>query len=393
MEGDLKHISLEVAAIKSETSLFKSLDHPNIVHYIDTEVDIDKRRIYIILEYVPAGSVLCLLERFGPLDEKIVRIYTIQILEGLKYLHSKGIVHNDLKCSNVLVDNDATIKLSDFGISKRVSFSDASTEENNDSITGGKEYPNSLKGSSYWMAPEVARQAGYNASADIWSLGCVMIEMKTGVPPWNEIGKNPMQVLQTIARTTTGPSLPINEFSLPALNFLKKCLKVQPNERATVEELLSDPFITRKDEEKDLHARQTVQQMSVKLKQESSIMLKRNMGLHLINREVDGENLESEPGAEKGRETNLLEKKATIKKKKKNDISESSLEFDVSGQSLNDNLMFVDQNIIRFNSKITEELAKMQKQAEEIQKKEKEEKRRKLEEQLRKELESKNKKT
>jgi len=74
----------------------------------------------IIMEYVPGGSVRHLLNKFGKLHEKTVQKYTKELLEGLTFLHSKGIVHRDIKCANLLVDNDGVIKLSDFGASKRL---------------------------------------------------------------------------------------------------------------------------------------------------------------------------------------------------------------------------------------------------------------------------------
>jgi serine/threonine protein kinase len=80
----------------------------------------DKKGVDIILEFVPGGSIRNLLNKFEAFDEKLIKIYTRQILEGLSYLHSKDIVHRDLKCANILVDNKGIIKLSDFGASKQL---------------------------------------------------------------------------------------------------------------------------------------------------------------------------------------------------------------------------------------------------------------------------------
>ena len=114
------------------------------------------------MEYVPGKSVRHLLNRFKKLHEKTVQKYTIQLLEGVNYLHLKGVIHRDLKCANLLVSNDGTIKVSDFGASKKLES------------LGGK-LCKSLRGSPYWMAPEVAKQVGHSFSADIWSIGCVVI--------------------------------------------------------------------------------------------------------------------------------------------------------------------------------------------------------------------------
>lgn len=219
--------------------MLRGLDHPNIVKYLYTDVSPDKRGVDILLEYMPGGSVKNLLDKSGPFNEKLVKIFIRQILEGLKYLHSKGIIHRDLKCANVLVDTNLTAKLSDFGASKKLSFTDSSNVNDD----GTEEFSRSLKGSPYWMAPEVVLRTGHNKSADIWSLGCVLIEMRTGFPPWHSVGNNALQVLKAIAATKTGPPIPIDKFSPSALAFLNRCLKVNPQERATAEELLQDKFI------------------------------------------------------------------------------------------------------------------------------------------------------
>lgn len=110
----------EIMEIRKEINLLKSLSHPNIVRYIHTEIDSTGSGVDILLEFVPAGSIRTLLDKFGVFDEKLVQIYTRQMLDGLAYLHANGIIHRDLKCANVLVDNGGVVKLSDFGASKRV---------------------------------------------------------------------------------------------------------------------------------------------------------------------------------------------------------------------------------------------------------------------------------
>ncbi|KAJ2725989.1 ATP binding [Coemansia sp. Benny D115] len=105
-------------ALKHELDLLKGLDHKNVVKYLGT--DMDDRNLYIFLEYVSGGSVSSALASFGMFPESLVRTYTGQILEGLVYLHDQGIIHRDIKGGNVLIDQDGSVKISDFGISKRV---------------------------------------------------------------------------------------------------------------------------------------------------------------------------------------------------------------------------------------------------------------------------------
>lgn len=99
------------------------------------------------------------------------------MLEGLQYLHGNEIIHRDLKCANVLVDNMGVIKLSDFGASQRI---EQACGFNTDDFTQSE----SFKGTPYWTAPEVLRQIEHNYPADIWSIGCCVIEMLTSKPPW-----------------------------------------------------------------------------------------------------------------------------------------------------------------------------------------------------------------
>lgn len=126
-------------ALEREIDLLKDLQHPNIVQYLcacffrylqlglltrclDSSVDDDFLNIF--LEYVPGGSVTALLRSYGAFEEPLVKNFVRQILEGLNYLHERDIIHRDIKGANILVDNKGGIKISDFGISKKVNGSE-----------------------------------------------------------------------------------------------------------------------------------------------------------------------------------------------------------------------------------------------------------------------------
>jgi mitogen-activated protein kinase kinase kinase len=143
----------------------------------------DDKFLNIFLEYVPGGSVVQLLTNYGPFEEPLVRNFVRQILCGLNYLHERDIIHRDIKGANVLVDNKGVIKISDFGISKKV--------EANLLSTAAPHHPHrpSLQGSVYWMAPEVVKQTSYTRKADIWSLGCLVVEMLTGSHPFPDFSQ------------------------------------------------------------------------------------------------------------------------------------------------------------------------------------------------------------
>lgn len=168
-----------VKALHREIELLRDLEHDNIVQYLGSKED--DSYFSIFLEYVPGGSVAGLLSSYGAFQEPLVKSFVRQILKGLNYLHNKDIVHRDIKGANVLVDNKGGVKITDFGISKKV-------EE--DIIFQGQSasaaHRPSLQGSIYWMAPEVVKQTHYTRKADIWSLGCMVVEMLTGDHPFPE---------------------------------------------------------------------------------------------------------------------------------------------------------------------------------------------------------------
>ena len=232
VSGDPRKIAREVENLKLEISMLKELSHKNIVRYIHTEINPEKTAVDIIMEYVSGGSLREMLKKFHQLTENMTRIYIKQLLDALVYLHGKGIVHRDIKSANLLVDREGTIKLTDFGASKRLP-----TGEMLDGYLC-----KSLKGSPYWMAPEVVRREGHHFAADIWSVGCVIIEMLTGSPPWSNISRKVSDVLKILATTTTRPELPRN-ISKECRNFIQQCLQINPARRPTAEDLLNHPFI------------------------------------------------------------------------------------------------------------------------------------------------------
>jgi serine/threonine protein kinase len=151
----------------------------------------------IFLEYVPGGSVGRCLRKHGRVDENTIKYFISQILDGLAYLHSQNIVHRDMKADNILVDLEGTCKISDFGISKRSSMSSLFSVQNSTGLTDILLFPDdiyndnvemSMQGTIFWMAPEVVhnQKRGYSAKADIWSLGCIMIELAAGRRPWSD---------------------------------------------------------------------------------------------------------------------------------------------------------------------------------------------------------------
>ncbi|KAI7827364.1 kinase-like domain-containing protein [Kickxella alabastrina] len=215
-------------ALRHELDLLKGLDHKNVVKYLGT--DMDDRNLFIFLEYVSGGSVSSALASFGMFPESLVRTYTGQILEGLVYLHDQGIIHRDIKGGNVLIDQDGSVKISDFGISKRVDEVVASSK---------KDRRASLQGSVFWMAPEVVKDTKYTIKGDVWSLGCLVIEMITGAHPFPELDQ--MQALFSIGQRGR-PKIP-DGMSVAGQQFLDEALQVDLEKRPTAKDLVPHPFV------------------------------------------------------------------------------------------------------------------------------------------------------
>ncbi|CAA7408392.1 unnamed protein product [Spirodela intermedia] len=225
------------APLRKECEILSSLCSPHVVSCFGSGVtaEADGRVLYnLFLEYVPGGSLAELAKRRGGLDERTISGYTRGILSGLAYLHSAGIVHCDLKGHNVLVvgageeeDDDGGVKLADFGCARR------------DSACGHQ--PGVVAGTPLFMAPEVARGVEQGPEADVWALGCTVIEMATGQPPWLDVA-DPIAAIHRIAFSADAPELP-SHLSDGARDFLGKCLDRDPRKRLSAAELLDHPFV------------------------------------------------------------------------------------------------------------------------------------------------------
>jgi serine/threonine protein kinase len=217
-----------ILEVEEEVRLLQSFHHPNIVSYLGTERT--KEALHIFLEYVPGGSIASLLSKFGSFRESVVRVYTKQILLGLEYLHANSVIHRDVKGANILVDNTGLVKLADFGASKKI--------EGLATIGSGFK---SVKGTPYWMAPEVITQSGHGKEADIWSVACTVIEMATGKPPWSQYGSQ-VSAMFHIAKSKGPPLIP-EHLSPDCKDFLYLCFNRNWRERPSATRLLQHPFL------------------------------------------------------------------------------------------------------------------------------------------------------
>eukprot|EP00250_Pteridium_aquilinum_P028063 c36529_g1_i1 orf=340-2442(-) len=211
-----------VVQLEQEIEFLSKFQHENIVRYLGTQKEPDK--LYIFLELVTKGSLSSLYQKYTLFDSQI-RSYTRQILCGLKYLHERKVMHRDIKCANILVDVNGKIKVADFGLAKQISQLDELK---------------SCKGSAYWMAPEVVDpRKTYSFPADIWSLGCTVLEMATRRPPFGD-----MEWHRALWKLGHGEAPPIpQDLTEDAKDFIKKCLEVNPARRPSASRLLEHPFV------------------------------------------------------------------------------------------------------------------------------------------------------
>lgn len=248
--------------IRDEMGVLEVLDHPNIVSYHGIEVHRDK--VYIFMEYCSGGSLASLLEHGRVEDETVIMVYALQLLEGLAYLHQAGIIHRDIKPENILLDHNGIIKYVDFGAAKIIArqgrtvapmdaFSgtghkdaivpkDSQIPQNN----WGKNQK-TMTGTPMYMSPEVIRGdtsklIHRQGAVDIWSLGCVILEMATGRRPWSTLD-NEWAIMYNIAQGNQ-PQLPSrDQLSDLGIDFLRRCFECDPLKRSTAAELLQHEWI------------------------------------------------------------------------------------------------------------------------------------------------------
>ncbi|KAK8512700.1 hypothetical protein V6N13_090544 [Hibiscus sabdariffa] len=222
------------SSIRKECRILRNfLGCPSIVQchgeFMTIEHDVEYDNLF--LEYVSGGNLLDLIYRYGgKIPESDVRRYTMMLLEGLYFVHKKGYVHCDIKPENVLVcplDESGscfTLKLADFGSAKEPGEQDPKR--------------GCVRGTAPYMSPESMKHGQITGALDIWSLGCVVVEMLTGLHPWES--SEDSATSNACSRDT--PAIP-RDISAAGTDFLKKCFDTDPHQRWTVDKLLWHPFV------------------------------------------------------------------------------------------------------------------------------------------------------
>ncbi|XP_070842502.1 TRAF2 and NCK interacting kinase b isoform X8 [Chaetodon trifascialis] len=228
----------EEEEIKAEINMLKKYSHHrNIATYYGAFIKKNPPgmddQLWLVMEFCGAGSITDLIKntKGNSLKEEWIAYVCREILRGLTHLHQHKVIHRDIKGQNVLLTENAEVKLVDFGVSAQL-----------DRTVGRR---NTFIGTPYWMAPEVIAcdenpDATYDFKSDLWSLGITAIEMAEGAPPLCDM--HPMRALFLIPRNPA-PRLKSKKWSKKFQSFIESCLVKSHSQRPSTEQLLKHPFI------------------------------------------------------------------------------------------------------------------------------------------------------
>ncbi|TVT98924.1 hypothetical protein EJB05_55737, partial [Eragrostis curvula] len=211
--------------LRREGAILSALRSPHVLPCLGFRAaEAGEGECQLFLEYAPGGSLADAAARSGGrLDERAVRAYAADVARGLAYLHARSLVHGDVKARNVVVGADGRAKLADFGCAREA----------------GSGRP--IGGTPAFMAPEVARGEEQGPAADVWALGCTVVEMATGRAPWSDMD-DILAAVHRIGYTDATPEVPA-WLSPEAKDFLARCFARNPRDRCTAAQLLEHPFL------------------------------------------------------------------------------------------------------------------------------------------------------
>ncbi|KAG5926903.1 hypothetical protein E4U42_002813 [Claviceps africana] len=212
-----------------EIWIMRESRHDNIISFLEAFLLNDGQQLWVVMDYMEA-ALNDIISNHSEIGERHIATICREVCKGLQYLHSRRIIHRDIKSDNVLIDRDGNVKISskaDFGYCAKL------TERQTKRVT--------VVGTTYWMAPEVVRQQSYNFKIDVWSLGIMAIEMAEMDPPYMD--EEPIKAFYLIATSGTPPLRNAQKHSMLLKAFLARCLHADAQERASTEELLEHGFI------------------------------------------------------------------------------------------------------------------------------------------------------
>ncbi|GMT04932.1 hypothetical protein PENTCL1PPCAC_27106, partial [Pristionchus entomophagus] len=203
-----------------EVEIHRALNHKNVVKLIDCFEDGDN--VYVILELCTRRSLMELHQRRRGITEPEARYFTIQVVQGVEYIHGQKIVHRDLKLGNIFINDEMELKIGDLGLATRVE---------------DEEKRNTLCGTPNYIAPEVLTKKGHSFEVDIWAIGCILYTLLVGKPPF-----------QTKQLKETYDRIKSNTFRIPcwvgngARDLIISLLAADPKQRPPTHEVCKHSF-------------------------------------------------------------------------------------------------------------------------------------------------------
>ena len=231
---DLKGLSKqEIKDTYKEVNLLKKLDHPNIIKFVEVNNNF-KRYLEIITEYAEKGDLynqICIqVKKKSHFPEKIIIDWLIQICQALKYIHSKHIIHRDIKPQNIFLSNKGCIKLGDFGVSK--------------TLNNTMEKAKTFVGTAYYLPPEIIDGKKYSYTADIWSLGITFYQLMTFKMPFD--GDSLPAIITKIATGADYAKINKKLYSKELINLVYDMMNIKPSKRPKANDILNMDFIKKR---------------------------------------------------------------------------------------------------------------------------------------------------